>query len=252
MKRVKSIIVDDESLARTNLKKALESFEHWSVIGEFDTGEGVISAVRKCAVDVVFLDIKMPKRDGISIIKGLVELDNPPLVIFVTAYDVYAVEAFEFYALDYLLKPFSDKRFELSIRRAEAALESEQQRGLAFRNQRDYVSGAYVDRLAIKSTGSIKVIDVSDVYCFKASGNYVEICYSAGVELHRTSLGFLEEKLNPNQFVRTHRGAIVKITEIRQVNIVDEEKYSITLKNGQTVKLSGTYRQAVLDKLGAN
>lgn len=251
MEQITTIIVDDEPLARSNLRKALEPYDNWRIITELDTGEQVLSNVQEYRADVVFLDIKMPKTDGVSTIKDLANLNHPPLVIFVTAYDSYAVEAFEFFALDYLLKPFSNKRLELSIRRAEQALRSSEQREIIRSSQRDFADDRYVDRLVIKSTGSIKILEVDDIYCVKASGNYVEVLHSTGVALHRTSLAFLEQKLNPNDFIRIHRSAIVRIREIKQIDVIGEEKYRIRLKNDEQLPLSETYRHAVLDKLGA-
>ena len=200
---------------------------------------------------MVFLDIHMPGEKGIEIATKLLQLKNPPYVIFITAYDEYAVQAFELYALDYLLKPFDDERFKKTIERAEsmmsipsniAAIQS-LQTDMAYPHKK-------IDKILIKSIGSIRIVTIEEISYFISCGNYVEVYHSAGMHLHRIQMSYLEVNLDPDIFIRVHRSAIVKISEIKKFKTIDDNKFCVILSGGQSVKVSPAYKEKLMVKLG--
>ncbi|MFK8012965.1 MAG: LytR/AlgR family response regulator transcription factor [Marinicellaceae bacterium] len=253
MDNIKALIVDDEALARVNIREALEPYENWQIVGELNSGKELLSVCDKTRPDVVFLDIQMPGVDGINLAKKLIESQFDPYVIFVTAYDEYAVNAFELCAFDYLLKPFDDERLLKTIQRFESYLN--QNNGLKplqkwQKNQLN--SNKNLDKLIIRSIGSIRIIAIDNVSCFYASGNYVEVYHNEGMHLHRVSLSFLETRLNPEEFVRVHRSAIVKLTEIKELNTLDDNTCELLISNGECVKVSSSYKIKLFKTLGIN
>ncbi|MFP5392820.1 MAG: LytR/AlgR family response regulator transcription factor [Gammaproteobacteria bacterium] len=240
-------LVDDEPLARVNLRRAIERFTRWKVILELDNGEGVETYARQLQPSVVFIDIRMPKRSGLAAAAGLLTLAQPPLIVFVSAYSEYALQAFELYALDYLLKPFSDERFQQTVERLQSVADNAHARGCIERQQLDYGGEKkYLQVLIVRSVGVIRVVDLKDVLWFQGCGNYVEVILADEKILHRVSLGFLEENLDPGQFVRCHRGAIVRVAAIREIKTWDDGQMTLGLKNGDTPKLSPAYKAGVL------
>lgn len=244
------IIVDDEPLARTNLCKLIENFTDWKVILELDSGYEIEKHAEEYKPDLIFLDIKMPKRDGISAAAGLLAVENPPLVVFVSAYSDYALQAFELCALDYLLKPFSDERFKQTVARLNSlsekwdVIQKIQQLQIGSISQKQYIK-----MLVIRSVGVIQIVDLKDVIWFQGSGNYVEVMLEKEKYLHRVSLSFLEDNLDPKEFVRCHRSAIVRLSSIREIKTIDEAQFLLVLENGDTAKLSQTYKEAILKRI---
>ena len=207
--KIKAVIVDDEQAARFNIKDSLNQHSHWQVVGEASNGREELSVIHHTCPDVVFLDIQMPLCDGISLTKQLLQHENCPIIIFVTAYDEYAVQAFELYALDYILKPFDNPRFDDTLKRVEQALKQPENRHIIRQNNTAYTSENYLNRLVLRSAGSIKLIDIASVHWFSSESNYVAIHHTEGVHLHRVTLSFLEQHLDPGVFVRTHRTALL-------------------------------------------
>lgn len=241
------MLIDDEPLARVNLRRAVEQLTNWKVVLELDNGEAVEEYAARLKPSVVFIDIRMPKRNGLSAAAGLLKLDDPPLIVFVSAYSEYALEAFELYALDYLLKPFSDARFKQTVDRLISVAGNSSVRGPILRQQAGYgQEKKYLQVLIIRSVGVIRIVDLKDVIWFQGSGNYVEVVLNDEHILHRVSLGFLEENLDPGQFVRCHRGAIVRVSAIRDIKTFDDGQMVIGLKNGDTPKLSLSYKANLL------
>jgi len=243
-----AMIVDDEILARANLRQLINQYTDWTIVAELANGEALEDKVRQLNPSVVFLDIKMPRRDGISAATGLLALDNAPLVVFVSAYSDYALKAFELYALDYLLKPFSDERFLQTVARLNSL-------GDKFNQLQDVVDKlpraqqGYLKVLIIRSIGVIKIVDVKDVIWCRGSGNYVEVMLGGESHLHRVSLSALEESLDPTVFARCHRSAIVRLSAIKEIKTLDDGQFQLGLENGDTVKLSQTYKDAILASL---
>ena len=242
---IRCIVCDDEYLGRQNIKQALSSFSGWELVAELESGTGLPAVIHRCRPDIVFLDIRMPGRSGIDVMRDILSQANPPEIIFITAFDQYAIQAFELYALDYVLKPFDEQRFAQAIARAERAVE---------RNRTLQVPGApdsrrYLTRLFLSSVSKIEIVDVSGVYAFVANGNYVEVLLERTKLLHRSSLNYLEQNLNPAMFVRCHRSSIARVDRIRDLVCLGDARYEIVLDNNTKVKMSSTYRDAVMAAL---
>ena len=242
------IIVDDEPLARINLRKLIEKFTDWKIILELDSGHELEKYTEELSPNLIFLDIKMPKRDGISAAAGLLSVENPPLVVFVSAYSDYALQTFELCALDYLLKPFSDERFKQTVDRLNNLSEKWDTIKKIHESQIESIK-QYIKVLIIRSVGIIQIVDLKDVIWFKGCGNYVEVILGNEQYLHRVSISFLEDNLDPTEFIRCHRSAIVRLSSIKEIKAIDETRSMLVLKNGDTAKLSQTYKEAILKQI---
>lgn len=241
------ILVDDEPLARINLRQVIDQFTDWKVVLELDSGEDIERYVQQLQPSVVFLDIKMPKRNGLSAAEGLLKLPKPPLLVFVSAYTEYALEAFEFYALDYLLKPFSDERFRQTVDRLTSISGDTQARKLIDQQQAAWGhEKKHLQVLIVRSIGVIRIVDLKDVIWIRGCGNYVEVMLDNEKILHRVSMNFLESNLNPQHFVRCHRSAMVRVCAVREIKTLDDGQMVIGLANGESTKLSQTYKDHLL------
>lgn len=241
--QITAIIVDDEPLARLNVRDAICDFPQWRVLAEFENANTLLQEVRLLRPDVVFLDISMPGKTGIEVAKELTALSEPPHIVFVTAFDNYAVQAFDLYAVDYLLKPFDPVRFNRCIVRIQGHPElacTTNDKTNAYLHRRP------ISKLIIKSTGSIRVIEMSDVYWFGANGNYVEVHHRNGCHLHRGSLLQLEESLDKKLFCRVHRQVIVKLDQAKELKSTSENKNTLLLKNDDWVSVSERYKHEFL------
>jgi two-component system LytT family response regulator len=246
---IQAIIVDDEGAARFNIRDALKTHTRWEIVGEATNGDDGLALVEKTCPNVAFLDIKMPFRDGISVAQQLMQRDNCPLIVFVTAFDNYAIQAFELYALDYILKPFDNLRFAATIKRVEQTLSLTS--GIEGMSQcyRHYIEDEYIQRIVVRSATSLRIINIKDVYWFSTESNYVAVHHRNGVHLHRISLSFLEQRLDPTLFIRTHRTAIVRLDQCSEIKTLTEHKSIIVLANGDKASLSKTYRESLLARI---
>ncbi|MFZ6777137.1 LytR/AlgR family response regulator transcription factor [Undibacterium sp. Ji83W] len=251
---IRSIIVDDEEHARITLRYALSKYPEWQVLAELKNAATAREFLGQNAVDVVFLDIQMPKESGLELARSLAAQPKPPLIIFVTAYNVHAIDAFDLQALDYLLKPFSPDRFSKTLERAREMLSLTQQpayghalsawlavslHGLHEQNP------AYLQQVTVRSIGEMESILLSDVYWIGAAGNYVELHLDKRVVLHRVPLSKLEEYLDPRQFIRVHRGAIVRADQPAHLQVLGNGSYQLRLRSGTEVAVSKNYVDAL-------
>jgi two-component system LytT family response regulator len=244
-RKIRCIVCDDEYLGRQNIRQALLSFPQWEIVAELESGNGLSASIDRWQPDIVFLDIRMPGKSGIDIMRDLVSKAHPPEIIFITAFDQYAIHAFELYALDYILKPFDEQRFAQSIDRATRAIE----RNLILQRADTAEDRRYLTRLFISSISKVEVVDVSGVYGFVANGNYVDILLERTKRLHRSSLNYLEQNLNPAMFVRCHRSSIARIDKIRDLVCLGDTRYEVVLDNNAKIKMSSTYKDAVMSAL---
>jgi two-component system LytT family response regulator len=256
---VRALIVDDEPLSRENLRHALRGFAHWSVVGECESvvaAQGVLAAQ---AVDVLFLDIQMPRENGLALARAVASRPVPPIVIFVTAYESFAIAAFELHALDYLLKPFDDARFGQAIERAEQLLQLRER--AAYGNAlRGYLADVdadpsqlrptYLTRLSVRSVGRVDSVAVADVRWIGAAGNYVELHLADRMVLHRVTLSALEQRLDPAVFLRVHRSAIVRRAECKSLTVTGDGTYALRLHSGAKVAVSEKYVADVRAAMG--
>jgi DNA-binding LytR/AlgR family response regulator len=250
---IRALIVDDEALARQNLRHAVAGQSGWVVVGECAGVAEAVACLDHTPVDVVFLDVQMPRVNGLALARTLSATDAPPIIIFVTAFERFAVDAFELHALDYLLKPFDDQRFAQAARRA-AALVGLRERAAYASALRGYMadvggaSGApspFLQRLSIRSVGRLESILVSQVRWIGAAGNYVELHLPDRVVLHRVALAHLEQRLDPRDFFRVHRRTLVRRRECAVLSVVGDGVYELTLHGGEVVAVSERHVDAV-------
>jgi two-component system LytT family response regulator len=249
----RALIVDDEPLARKRIRRMLSGESDMTVVGECADGLSAVSAINDLSPDLVFLDVQMPEMNGLEVIRAISPRRLPALV-FVTAYDAYALQAFEAEALDYLLKPFDPIRFRETLQRVRRRLAgpggdelSEQIRQLASRFSAE---PKYLQRLVVKTGDRVLLLNVGEVDWLEAAGNYV--CVHAGKQSHivRDSLGHLESCLDPGHFARIHRSTVVNLDRIRELRPHWHGDYKIILQSGQVLQLSRRHREALTDKLG--
>ncbi len=246
------LIVDDEHLARQNIVYSLQDFSRWKVVGECTRGDQVVKAIEQLKPQVIFLDIQMPGMNGLSVCKKLQRLKQPPFIIFVTAFNEHAVEAFELCAIDYLLKPFDDNRFEKTISRVEQLLTNKQyqQQQVEQLEQLSNTENKPLKTLIVRSVGKIQLIDVAKVNWLSTAGNYVELHLESQVILHRVSLSFLEKHLPKDDFIRIHRTAMIRLSQVYEFLTLSDGQYAVTLKCGEKVNVSQSYKENLLKKLG--
>jgi two-component system LytT family response regulator len=238
MTPIRALVVDDEQHARDSVRALLRDEPRWQVIGECDSAAALRNTVSAVIPDVVFLDIRLPGGDGLALARALHQLQPRPLVVFTTAYERYAVAAFEVQAIDYLLKPFDDTRFQVALRRAEQALAPASDRAPAEPSR-------YLQRLVIRSIGRVQFVDVAQIDWLEASGNYVEVHAGDQSFLHRERLRVLEQQLDPAAFIRIHRSIIVHRPAVKELRPLAGGDYSVRLAAGPPLRLSRTYRAAL-------
>ena len=249
-KRLRVLIVDDEPLAREKIRSMLKGDPEVEITADCANGQEAFAAIRKSTPDLIFLDVQMPQMDGFALLQAM-SPENMPMVIFVTAYDQYALKAFDVYALDYLLKPFDRERFQKALHRAKDQIKRERGSDL---NQRIMTlleelkaKPAYLSRLAIKTGGRVLFVKTEEIDWVEAEGNYV--CLHIGKERYmlREPMSALENRLNPKTFLRIHRSSIVNIDRIQELQPWFHGEYRVILRDGTQLMLSRGYR----DKLGA-
>ncbi len=250
---IKTIIVDDEPLAREKLRGFLENEADIEIIGECRDGREALETIESEKPDLVFLDVQMPEMDGFEVLDNL-EPQNLPTVVFVTAYDQYAIKAFDVHAVDYLLKPFDRQRFGEALGRARAEHERRQagdvrRQLLALLQEVESRREKYPARLVIKTSGRVVFIKVDEIDWVDAAGNYVRIHAGGDSHMLRETMGRLEERLDPEKFLRIHRSTIVNIECIRELQQQFHGDYLVVLKNGQRLTLSRSYRDRIQDLL---
>jgi two-component system LytT family response regulator len=244
MEKIRALIVDDEPLAREGIRMQLAQETDIQVIGECGNGRQAITAIERETPDLVFLDVQMPKLDGFGVIAAI-GAKRMPQVIFVTAYDEYALRAFDVHALDYLLKPIEDARFLEALSRARNRLKGS---GLDVINGQlcALIAGLnpekkYLERLSIKSGGRIIFLGVDEIDWIEAAGNYVRIHAGRVSHLHNTTLSRLETRLNPSHFLRIHRSTIVNLNRVKELHPMFHGEYRVLLKDGTALTSSRSH-----------
>lgn len=235
--RIRTIIVDDEPLARSNLRILLRRDPAIEIVKECGSGAEAVAAIRAARPDLLFLDIQMPECDGFDVLEMLGG-SAPPAVVFVTAYDEYALRAFEAGALDYILKPFDSARFDRALVRAKDRLSH----GNGLRRR--------MERLAVKSVGQICFVRISEIDWIEAADYYACLHVGGKRYLLRRSLSDLENGLDPQIFCRIHRSAIVNLDRVSSLEINEEGENEVQLKTGVRLRLSRRYRKQLQSRLG--
>ena len=251
--RIRVLVVDDEAPARQRLIDLLKKDPQVGSILEAANGKTAVDIIGREALDLVFLDVQMPELDGLQVMET-VGAAAMPLTVFVTAYDKHAMRAFEANALDYLLKPFSDERWEAALaraktRHAELSLREFGRsvlRMLAARPQ----PGRYLDRLVVKGSGTTRFIRVADIDWIEGAGVYVNLHIAGRELLYRSSLNELAGHLDPMRFIRVHRSSIVNIDSILELQPISHGEFDLVLKDGHRSRVSRTYRIQLEKRLG--
>jgi two-component system LytT family response regulator len=258
--RIRTLIVDDEPLARENLRIRLRDVPDFEIVGECATGRDAIGDITALAPDVVFLDIQMPDMDGLSVVEQVV-LERPPIVVFVTAYDRYAVEAFRLHALDYLLKPFEEARFTESLRSCRGRVREIRELEKAVEREPPALEARvapfdvrnvnpYRNRLVVKGRGRVFFLRTESIDWVEACADYVSLHAGERTWLIRRTLTDLEGSLDPQSFVRVSRSAIVNLDRVQELMPAARGEYTVRLAGGQELKLTRGYRERLEALLG--
>ena len=229
---ITAIIIDDEPLARSLLREYLEALPQVNVVAECSDGFEGVKAILQHQPQLIFLDIQMPKINGFEMLELV---PQPPAVIFTTAFDEYAMRAFETHAIDYLLKPFSQERL---VKAVEKFMANGARQGLKPLLETTAHHPAQHDRVVVKNGGKIKIIPVADIHYLEAADDYVKIFTKEGSFLKNKTLAFFESSLPPEQFVRTHRSCLVHVQEITKIEPYEKEGFMLILRSGAQVPVS--------------
>jgi two-component system LytT family response regulator len=250
---IRVLVVDDETPARQRLLDLLRKDLQVGNVLEAENGTLAVDMIKSQRPDIIFLDVQMPELDGMRVIEA-VGAGRMPLTVFVTAYEEHAVRAFEANALDYLLKPFSDERFEATMARIKSRLGERGIRELGLRVlemvSREPAREPWLDRLVVKSAGTTRFIRAADIDWIESAGVYVNLHVGTKELLYRAALHDLATKLDPMRFVRVHRSAIVNIESVSHLEPISHGEFEVVLKNGSRSRISRTYRAQLEKRLG--
>jgi two-component system LytT family response regulator len=252
-KQIRVLLVDDEPLARDMIREMLSDDPLVGIVCECVNGQEAVLAINAHSPDILFLDVQMPEIGGFEVLEAL-KTKRLPHVIFVTAYDQYAVRAFEVHALDYLLKPFDRERFDASWQRARAQVLREKNGNLdqhILALLRELKAGSnYLKRLVVKTNGRVFFLDMDEIDWLEAEGNYVNVHMGTKTHLIRETIGGLEAQLDPKKFLRIHGSAIVRVDCIKELHPWFHGEYRVILHNGIQLTLSRTHRENLQEALG--
>jgi two-component system, LytTR family, response regulator len=250
---IKALIADDEALARRFIRRILKDDRDFEIVGECSNGKETVAMIRKESPDVVFLDVQMPEMDGLTVLES-VGMERLPQIVFTTAYEQYAIRAFELHALDYLLKPFDQARFKDAIKYVKERFRSERQNdgrmqiSALLENMKS--KPQYLERLVIKAGGRITFLRTDEIDWIEADDKYVHLHTSKARPMVRQTLAAMEEQLDPAKFRRVHRSAIVNVERIAELQPLFSGEYSILLQDGTKLTLSRNYKDKLFQLLG--
>ena len=253
MNKIRTLIVDDESMARERILGLLSQEQDVEVIGQCSDGQQAVSAIQQLSPELVFLDVQMPAVDGFGVIRQ-VGAERMPMVVFVTAYDEYALQAFEVHALDYLLKPFGRDRLQQCLDHARHQRDRRRAGDLGksllalvqdFRPEQKRQ-----DRLVVKSGGRVFFVRTDEIDWIEAAGNYVRLHMKDQSHLFRETMNQMESRLDPQRFFRIHRSRIVNTERIKELQPWFNGEYVVLLQNGAQLRLSRSYREKLEERLG--
>jgi two-component system, LytTR family, response regulator len=252
---IRTLIVDDEPLARARIRRFLASEKDVEIVGESGDGRTAVADVKRLKPDLMFLDIQLPETPGLEVVEQLAN-EQMPVVVFVTAYDQYAIQAFDVHALDYLLKPYTRERFGRALDRARKQLsntsrsEFDQRLMSLLENAASGGEHRHLQRLMIKSSGRIYFIKADEVDWIGAEGNYVNLHVGREAHLLRETMSHLATKLDPEKFVRIHRSTIVNVDRVKELQPLFSGDYVAILHDGTQLNLSRAYREKSLKLFG--
>jgi len=253
--KIRTLIVDDEAMARERILGLLSQEQDVEVVGQCSDGQQAVSAIQQLSPELVFLDVQMPAVDGFGVIRQ-VGAERMPMVVFVTAYDEYALQAFEVHALDYLLKPFGRDRLQQCLDHARHQRDRRRAGDLGksllalvqdFRPEQKKQ-----DRLGVKSGGRVFFVRTDEIDWIEAAGNYVRLHMKDQSHLFRETMNQMESRLDPQRFFRIHRSRIVNTERIKELQPWFNGEYVVLLQNGAQLRLSRSYREKLEERLGKN
>jgi len=235
MRKVSAVIIDDEELARDLIASFLENHKDIQVVGICANGFEGLKVIQELKPDLVFLDIKMPKITGFELLELL---DEPPVIIFSTAYDEFAIKAFEMNAVDYLLKPYSQERFDEAVSKAKSRVGTGEKQQEEIQKTQKLVQTDQLERVVVKVGNKIHIIAISKIYHIEAMDDYVRIHTDQGKYLKKQTMKFFEAHLPPEDFVRIHRSHMAAVQQISKIEVMEKESYVVILKEGVTLPVS--------------
>ena len=252
---IRALVVDDEALAREALREILQEDGAFEIVRECKNGKEAVQAIQKEKLDVVFLDVRMPLLDGFEVVEQ-VGADKMPLTVFVTAYDSFAIKAFEAQALDYVLKPFDEERFRKTIERIKRQLSRDSADGGKAKAEAtgpldledklravlDAYKPGYLDRLPVRTSGRVVFLQMAEIRWIESAGNYVQIFTAEEPVIMRETLSNLEQRLDPNRFIRIHRSTIVNVEHVKELRPWYTGEYIVIMNGGKELTLARRYR----------
>jgi two-component system LytT family response regulator len=265
--KIRALVVDDEPVARDRVVRLLQQQADIELVGQCSNGLETVTAIERLAPDLVFLDVQMPEMDGFEVVRAL-EARHVPAVVFNTAYDEYAVRAFEVHALDYLLKPFSSMRFRATLAHARDQLHRHRAGELGRKlltlapslwdkpdkpdqsEKTDKPASASPERLLVRSAGRVHFVRTAEIEWCEAAGNYVRLHVGQESHLFRETMNSLESKLDARRFVRIHRSTFVNVEQIEQLRSSLGGESTVFLRNGVRLTLSRGYREGFQERVG--
>ena len=241
------LIIDDEKLARDLLSEYLESFSEIEILGECAKGNEAVEKIDKLKPDLIFLDVQMPGMNGFEVLE---EIDHEPYVIFTTAYDQYAIKAFEKNAVDYLLKPLDEERFKVAVNRALKQKELEQSSiGDLLDNIRSERKGSYDSHIFVQKSEKLYNLQVDEIVYLEASGDYTIISTKTDQFVSSSGIGKLDEIMNPDIFIRVHRSTIINLNFLKEIERHFNGGMVVKMQNGKSFPVSRTYAKAIRKKV---
>lgn len=243
----KVIIIDDEPLGRDLIKAFLSKHEGYELVDSCSDGFEGFKSIQQHQPDLIFLDVQMPRLSGFEMLELL---DEPPGVIFTTAFDQYAMEAFEAQAVDYLLKPVTRERFDKALEKWERSARKPEANTALLPALQESAAAGYTQRIVVKDRGAIRIIPAADIHYVEAADDYIKIFTAEGYFLKKGTMGQLETGLDPAQFVRVHRSAIVPVTQIAKIEPYEKESHIARLQCGAAVPVSKAGMSKLKEVLG--
>lgn len=248
--KIRTLVIDDEPLARERIYRMLRGETDIETIGECGNGAEAVSMINELMPDLVFLDIQMPEMNGFEVLEAVIP-QQIPAIIFVTAYDQYAIRAFDIHALDYLLKPFNRERFASALNRVREQLKKNDfdDRGEMFASLLSDLKTKkeYAQRLVLKSEGRVYFLKTDEIDWIEAAGNYIKLHVGKEKHLLRETMNSMETKLDPNKFSRIHRSVIVNADRIKELHPLFNGDYALLLKDNTELTLSRNYRNRLFE-----
>jgi two-component system, LytTR family, response regulator len=232
---IRTVLIDDEPLARSIVAEYLQSYKEIEVLQECNDGFEGVKAIAHHKPDLIFLDIQMPKINGFEMLELI---DQPPAVIFTTAFDEYAIKAFEAHAIDYLLKPFSKERFDKALQKWFSQHQQENKKTLAL--QEEIRQPEERNRIVVKEGGNIRIIPINEIHYLEAYDDYVKIYTGKEMFLKKKTMSFYEQILDPSLFVRVHRSYIMQLSQLTRIEPMEKDTHIALLKSGARIPLSKT------------